>query len=412
MKPRHTATLHTWRQSAYELFEGGASGGRAGLFVQAGIVATVVASVLGVTLSSVASLADRYGAVFDAIEMIALVVFTVELAFRLWVAAEHPLHRHMSPARARLKFLLSPAGLIDLAAVLPFWLAFVFPSELQVLVILRVLRLLKLGRYSPAMRALLDAIYQERLALVGCFALLIGVALIAGTAMYLIEHDAQPDKLASIPDGMWWAIVTLGTIGYGDVVPVTTGGRITASLTIFMGLIILALPIGIISSAFANDIHRRNFVVTWAMVARVPLFAGLDAAQISHVMRLLRAQRFEAGAIIARRGEPAHSMYFISAGEVEIHTRDRTVRLAGGHFFGEVAVLRKARRSATVTAVTTTSLLVLDAYDVQVLMEREPLIAERIRHTARERVGEDVLEPKGDIVTTEIEDVPARDSDG
>jgi len=344
--------------------------------------------------------------------MIALVVFTVELAFRLWVAAEHPLHRHMSPARARLKFLLSPAGLIDLAAVLPFWLAFVFPSELQVLVILRVLRLLKLGRYSPAMRALLDAIYQERLALVGCFALLIGVALIAGTAMYLIEHDAQPDKLASIPDGMWWAIVTLGTIGYGDVVPVTTGGRITASLTIFMGLIILALPIGIISSAFANDIHRRNFVVTWAMVARVPLFAGLDAAQISHVMRLLRAQRFEAGAIIARRGEPAHSMYFISAGEVEIHTRDRTVRLAGGHFFGEVAVLRKARRSATVTAVSTTSLLVLDAYDVQVLMEREPLIAERIRHTARERVGEDVLEPKGDIVTTEIEDVPARDSDG
>jgi voltage-gated potassium channel len=252
------------------------------------------------------------------------------------------------------------------------------------------------------MRSLLDAIYEERRALAGCFIILIGTALIAATVMHLIEAQVQPDKFGTIPDGMWWAIVTLGTIGYGDAVPVTPLGRIVATVTIFFGLIMVALPLGIIASAFANDVHRRDFVVTWGMVARVPLFAGLNAMQIAEIMQLLRAQRLEAGAIVARRGDPAHSMYFVAAGEVEIHMHGEHMRLGPGHFFGEVAVLRKAHRSATVTAVTGVSLLVLDARDVHMLMEREPMIAERIERTARERVGTDVVEPRGDMVAVEI----------
>src|SRR4029078_5323946 len=101
-------------------------------------------------------------------------------------------------------------------------------------------------------------------------------------------------------------------------------------------LIMMALPLGIIANAFANAVHRRDFVVTWGMVARVPLFAGLNAAQIGEIMRLLRSQRLESGAIVARRGDAAHSMYFVAAGEVEIHTQNEVVRLGSGHFFGEV----------------------------------------------------------------------------
>src|SRR5262249_52167692 len=161
-----------------------------------------------------------------------------------------------------------------------------------------------------------------------------------------------PDKFGTIPEAMWWAIVTLGTIGYGDVVPVTTLGRIVAAITIFFGLIMVALPIGIVATAFAEQIHRRDFVITWSMVARVPLFAELKARDSADIMRLLRAQQVEAGVVIARRGEPAHSMYFVAAGEVEIDLKRGRVRLGAGHFFGEVAALRRARRSATVVALT------------------------------------------------------------
>jgi voltage-gated potassium channel len=165
----------------------------------------------------------------------------------------------------------------------------------------------------------------------------------------------------------------------------------------------IALPIGIVATAFADEIHRRDFIVTWGMVARVPLFAELQASDIADIMRLLRAQQVDAGGIIARRGDPADSMYFVAAGEVEIELQDKRVRLGAGHFFGEVAVLRRARRSATVTAMTRTSLLVLDARDLHVLMEREPRIAGRVRDVVRNRVGRDIVTPKGDLVVQELE---------
>jgi voltage-gated potassium channel len=231
--------------------------------------------------------------------------------------------------------------------------------------------------------------------------ILAGAVLVFASLLYAAEHDVQPDKLGTIPQAMWWAIVTLGTIGYGDVVPVTPLGKIIASVTIFGGLIMIALPVGIIATAFSEQIHRRDFVVTWGMVARVPLFAGLDASDIADILRLLRAQTVDAGDVIVRRGDPAHSMYFIAAGEVEIELAKRRVRLGVGHFFGEVAVLRRARRSATVQAVARTSLLVLSAEDMHALMEREPRIAERIKESVRSRL--EAISPKGDIVAEELE---------
>jgi len=323
---------------------------------------------------------------------------------RVWVAAEHAPHRHSSERKARWEFVSSPLGVIDLLAVLPFWLALVLPGDLRVVLVFRIVRFLKLARYSPAMRSLLDALYSERRALFGCFVILLGATLLAASVMHVVEGHAQPDKFGTIPEAMWWAIVTLGTIGYGDVVPVTVLGRIVASVTIFVGLIMVALPIGIVATAFADEVHRRDFVVTWGMVARVPLFAELQATDIADIMRLLRAQQLEAGDVIAKRGEPAHSMYFVAAGEVEIELKHERVRLGAGHFFGEVAVLRRARRSATVTALTRTSLLVLDAHDLHVLMEREPRIAEHIREVARSRLGGDVVTRKGDLVVEELEE--------
>jgi voltage-gated potassium channel len=167
------------------------------------------------------------------------------------------------------------------------------------------------------------------------------------------------------------------------------------------------LPVGIVATAFAEQIHRRDFVVTLGMVARVPLFAGLNAGDIADIMRLLRAQQIEAGAVIARRGEPAHSMYFIAAGEVEIELKSKRVRLGTGQFFGEIAALRRARRSATATALTRTSLLARRAD----LRAHGPRAARRGTYppVVRDRLGRDIVTPQGDLVNEELEEAEGVD---
>ena len=398
---------HWWRalrHRLYEILEHGRVGDQMGRVVSRLIVLLIVINLVAITLQTVPEFETWYAAWFLGIELLSLVVFTFEYGLRMWVAVEHAPYLHSDGWKARLKYATSPIGVIDLFAVLPFWLAFVLPAELKILLVFRIIRFLKLTRYSPGMRSLLDVLYAERRALFGCLVILIGSTLVAATAMHVVERHVQPEKFGTIPDAMWWAIVTLGTIGYGDVVPVTPLGRVIAATTIFAGLIMVALPVGIVATAFANEIHRRDFVVTWGMVARVPLFSGLNAAEIADIMRLMRAQQVEAGEVLARRGEPAHSMYFVAAGEVEIELKHRQVRLGAGHFFGEIAALRRTRRSATITAVTRASLLVLDARDLHALMDREQRIAERIREVARSRLDGEVLTSKGDLIIEELED--------
>jgi voltage-gated potassium channel len=384
------------RRRVYLLLEQGAPDDRPSRWIDRGLVALIVLNLVAVALQSVPSYEARYTLVFDVIESVSLVVFTSEYALRLWSAVEHGPHRHLHSAHARLKYALSPAGVVDLIAVLPFWFAFVLPADLRVLLVFRKVRFFKIARYSPAMRSLLDVLYRERRALFGCLIIALGIALVAASLMHLAEGKVQPDKLGTIPDALWWAIVTVGTIGYGDVVPVTVIGKFIATGTIFMGLVLMALPVGIIATAFAEQIHRRDFIVTWGMIARVPLFSELDAGEISDIMGLLRAQVAQAGEVIVREGEHAHSMYFVASGEVEVLLGKKRVRIATGQFFGEVAVLSRSRRSATATALTRTNLLVLAAPDLQALMQRDPLIAQRIKDVVEKRTGRKIVQRDGE----------------
>jgi voltage-gated potassium channel len=391
-----------WRRRAHEILEHGSVGDRAVRLTSGLIIILILVNILAVVLESVPRYEAAYGGLFATIEVVSLVVFTLEYALRIWAAPEHAAYRDLRRLRARLRYAMSTDGLIDLVSVLPFWVAFVAPSELRIILLFRIVRFLKLARYSPALRSLLEALYAERRALFGCAVILAGATLISATFIHLAERDAQPDKFGTIPDAMWWSVVTLGTIGYGDVVPITPLGKLVAALTILWGLVMIALPVGIIATAFSEQIHRRDFVVTWGMVARVPLFSGLDAAAIADIMRLLRAQTVEAGELIVRRGDNAHSMYFIAGGGVDIDLNGKHIRLGIGHFFGEIAVLRRARRSATVTAITRTNLLVLDAGDFHALMDQEPRIAARVHAVVRDRVGREVVSPSGDIVAGEL----------
>jgi voltage-gated potassium channel len=396
--------LRELRRRVYQVLEQGPVGDRLSRAIDRFLVLLIVVNLLAVALESMPQYQTRYAALFALVEYFSLVVFTVEYGLRLWCSVEHGPHQHLAARRARMKYALGTAGIIDLIAVLPFWLTVFLPGDLRFVLVFRMVRFFKIARYSPAMRSLLDVLYTERRALFGCLVIAIGSSVVAASLMHLAEGKVQPDKLGTIPDALWWAIVTIGTIGYGDVVPVTALGKLIATGTIFAGLVMVALPVGIIANAFAEQIHRRDFIVTWGMISRVPLFAELDAAEISDIMGLLRAQVAEPGEVIVRKGDAAHSMYFIAAGEVEIVLKGKKepIRLGVGQFFGEIAVLRRSRRSATVIALARTNLLVLDAHDLHALMQRDLRIATRIKDVVDKRVGSEVVSAKGDIVSEEI----------
>ncbi len=320
--------------------------------------------------------------------MIAVIAFTVEYLARLWSAVEHPPHRDMPAWRARLTYVASPGAIVDLLAVAPFYFQLFGIIDIRALLMLRLLRFLKLTRYSPGMRSLAEAIHSERSALLTCLMFLVGVALIGAAFMYWAERAAQPDKFGTVPDALYWAMITLTTVGYGDVVPITPLGKLIAAITALLGLVMLALPVGILATSFAQVIQRRDFVVTWSMLARVPLFNQLSAVEIMEIMRYLDSLSAEAGEVIVRKGDDAHSMYIIATGRVAVDIPGQDVTLTEGEFFGEIALLRQSKRSATVRAVTRTKLLVLDGSDLRSLMERKPEIGAAIERIARQRSGD------------------------
>ncbi|SHH66230.1 cyclic nucleotide-gated ion channel [Bradyrhizobium erythrophlei] len=364
------------------------------------IISIIILDVLAMVLASVPEFDARIGWLFTIIKIGAVIIFALEYAARLWSVVGHS-PRKRSPTQDRTEYALSSLGIIDLLAFLPASIALIAGSR-STLVLLGMLPFFKLVRYSPAMRSLLAALHAERRTLIGCLVILTGAVLVFASLLYAIEHEVQPDKFGTIPQAMWWAIVTLGTVGYGDVVPVTPLGKLVSVFTIVGGLTMIALPVAIISTAFADEVRRRDFIVTWGMLARVPLFSHLAAAEIADIMRLLRAQTIEPGEILVRRGDTASSMYFITAGEVEIELPSRRVRLPDGTFFGEIALLRRTKRSGTVTATRKTKLLALDAQDFHALIERVPVLAAHVRKTAKSRLADTGEALRGDLADDEI----------
>jgi voltage-gated potassium channel len=397
-----TALRPSFRRRVHFVLDAGAAHDGVAQIVHKGLIALVVLSVGAVILESVPRYAEAYGGAFAVIEIFAVGAFTIEYALRVWTAPEHTPYAHLTAPQARWAFVRSGSAIIDLLTVLPAYLSFFTLADLRVMLLLRLLRFFKLARYSPGIRSLIAVLRAERKALFASAIILFGVVLFAAAAMHVAERTAQPQAFGSIPASMWWAIQTIATVGYGDVTPITPVGRIIAALTMVMGFVMLGLPVGIVATAFAEEIHRREFVVTWSMVARVPLFAALDASSVAEIMRYLRAQSVPAGTPITRRGDEAHSMYFIAAGEVEIDLPQNRVVLGEGQFFGEVALLRKTRRTANATALAATKLLVLDAFDLHRLTRHNPEIGQRIAEVAASRADLGRTSRQGDILDAEL----------
>ncbi len=396
-----------WRRWCYIVVEAGGSSNAARFFDDF-MVVLIVLNVLAVILESVPSIQQPFATAFYVFDFVSVLTFTVEYLVRLWAAIEIPAIRHRGAFYGRLTFASRPSQVIDLVAFAPSYLSFFMPGlDLRVLRMFRLLRFLKLVRYSPAMVTLGRALYEDRRALVGAMILMMGTAIFSGTIMHVIEGQAQPKEFGTIPDAMWWALSTLTTIGYGDAVPITPFGKMFGAVVMICGLGLFALPIGIVATAFVNEIHRRDFVVTWGMVARVPLFSALDAAAIAEVMKIMRTRAVSAGTVIAARGEEAEGMFFIADGEVKIELPRGHIKLGAGEFFGELALLKRVKRMGTVTALTRTHMMIIDAVDFESLLNRDETLRERIVAIAEERLNGDWAEQTSDVVADEFVQRPS-----
>ena len=374
------------KRRLYQILEDSHPNPWANRLVEWPLMALIVANVAAVALETVEPFRQRHEAALLAFEVVSVAIFTVEYLARLWVCTEHPQIPGESGLKTRLRFMVTPFALIDLLAIAPFYLSLIFPvADTRMLRIFRLLRLLKLARYSPALATLGRVIVDERRALFASLLIMLGLIMIAATLAYHVEREAQPEKFSSIPQAMWWAIATLTTVGYGDVTPVTPLGQLIGGLVMIFGLAMFALPIGIIASGFSSEIHRRDFVVTWGMVARVPLFARLDAISVSRITNLLRARQVTPGTTIFHKGDPSDAMYFIASGQIEVLVPPKPVVLGEGDFFGEMALLRSGQRGATIRALTRARLLVLDKADFQELVATDGDFRQAISRVADER---------------------------
>lgn len=357
------------------------------LAVQGGLILLILANVLAVVLETVEPLAQAHAGFFAWFEIVSVAIFALEYAARLYAATENPRDRFRHPIWGRLRFALTPLAIVDLLAILPIVFQFLFGADVSSLRLLRILRIFKLMHYSPSMAMLGRVLYNERKALGGALAIFIVVLLLSGAAAYFVEREAQPKTFGSIPDAMWWAMAALTTVGYGDVTPATPLGRVIASIVALFGIAVIALPVGIIASAFVEEHKRRDFTVTWSLLAEVPFFKSLMAPRIADLVRVLRPRFAQPGDIILRKGDEGDSMFIIASGEVEVEFGGgrEPVLLGPGQFFGELALIERTTRTATVRADDECKLLELNGKDFHELVRHHPELNESIRKIAEER---------------------------
>jgi voltage-gated potassium channel len=248
------------RKRAWDLLEVATPLDHRGKVIDIALVSLIFVNVVAVILESVESLHLAYGGLFRSIEIVSICVFSVEYGVRIWSSVERPEHDPIySPLKSRLVYIFTPMALIDLLAILPFFLSALLPGlDLRFIRVIRMARVFKLTRYSKAVTILLQVLKQEKRSFGAALFVLIVVTIIAACGIYLFEHTMQPRKFGSIPEALWWAVATLTTVGYGDVTPITVGGKIFGGLIAILGIGMVALPAGILASGFADELRRRE----------------------------------------------------------------------------------------------------------------------------------------------------------
>lgn len=375
---RQQAAPQTFRQAAYTVLEEGQMETTGSRIVEGLLVGLILANVAAVALESIPSIAIPYQRFFRAFELVSIAAYTIEYVTRVWSSLEDPRIAARGPVRGRLAFALRPLMVVDFLAFAPSYLAFLLPVDLRVLRIFRLLRLVKLARYSQALPALLGVLYLQRSALFASFILTLCAMCASGELMYIAESRVQPQVFGTMPDAMYWAITTLTTVGYGDKVPITPIGKFIAGITQVTGLLLFALPIGILANGFVSDLNRRQFAITWSMMKRQPLFLGMDVHTVTEILGALSAKLVREHTQITTAGQSANTVYLIASGRASLEGKNESYDLEPGDVFGQESLEVGGRFDSTVTARSEMRLLVLAADDARRLARKYPLLHRRL----------------------------------
>lgn len=378
----------TLRQRAFLILERASRRSPMARVLDASMVLVILGNVLATIIATTPGLTAGEARQLLSFDRACVAVFAAEYLARLWTAPEQPLLKGFTAGMARWRFALTPMMIVDALALLPFAAELVLPMTPQ-LILLRLVRFLKVARYSTALPTIGRVLFDIRRQILACLILFAGLVIAAAAIMMAIEGRVQPERFGDMPSALWWAIVLITKLGQTDVVPHTFAGKMVAVAMMLIGIGFIALPVGIIGRAFYDEIRRRDFVVTFGMVARVPLFANLDSATIASLVGLLRARKAAAGTILMRKGDPGDAMYFIGEGAVDVLIDGASLKqLTAGDYFGEMALLSRAGRTATVKTVSACDLLVLEASDFERLMQANPDLEAAVRRTAAARADE------------------------
>ncbi|WP_407150171.1 cyclic nucleotide-gated ion channel [Bradyrhizobium sp. ORS 86] len=338
-----------------------------------------VAVTIGVAMMTLLTVEPAYDAATRWVDVLlwgCLAYFIFEWLVRL---------RHMGRQGRFWFYALSGAGVVDAIGALAVPAALLAGVEPKTAWLLAILWTLKVVPGIPGLRQLRRVLVQESGPLVSVLVIFLMVVFLASVAEYFLERDVQPQTFGSVPAALWWAVVTLTTTGYGDVVPITPLGRMVAALVMIAGLGVFGLWTGILATGFAAETRRDNFLKTWETVGKVPFFTHLGPAAIADVTQMLRTIDLPPRATIIRKGTSGDCMYFVAAGEVAVDLPGRKVKLGEGAFFGEMALLGNTMRGADVTTTKVSRLLVLDLVDFRLLMARHPDLAATIDAEAKRR---------------------------
>ncbi len=246
------------RRRIYQILELGQEGDFQSRLYDLSLIVLILLNALAVLLESVQPLADQYHVQFAWFEACSVGIFTIEYILRLWSCVENKTFQ--TGVGGRFQYATTPMALIDLFAFLPFFLSWIFPLDLRVLRMLRLMRLirlLKLSRYSEALRALGNILVSKKEEMVITIGLGVILLTISSSLMYFAEHEAQPEVFSSIPAAMWWGVVTLTTVGYGDLYPITTLGKILGAFISVLGIGMFALPAGIFGAGIVEWAEKK-----------------------------------------------------------------------------------------------------------------------------------------------------------
>ncbi len=331
-----------------------------------------VAVAVGVVMMVLLTVDPAYEAAHhwvDAVLWACLAFFVFEWVVRL---------RQAFLAERGWSYATSGRGLVDAVGTAGVPLAMMLGVNSKTAWLLGVFWVLKVVPGVPGLRQLRRVLVLESGPLLSVLMIFLMVLFLASVAVHFLERDVQPVAFGSVPAALWWAVATLTTVGYGDVVPITPLGRLVAAFVMICGLGVFGLWTGILANGFAAQTRRDNFLKTWESVSKVPFFAALGPAAIADVTHMLRT-------MIIRKGQAGDCMYFIASGEVEVDLPGKKVRLGEGAFFGEMALLGNNLRTANITTTGLSKLLVLDLVDFRLLMARHPDLAETIDVEAKRR---------------------------